>query len=80
MKTLVAFLLLSAAVSSADEVEVTSKIIEARGPDGEIGARTETVYRGTNKVMVVTSRRSAKGKMTVEWRHYFSNENWSWPR
>ena len=76
MKTLVPFLvlLLSAAVGSADDGEVTSKIIEAHRPDGKVDARTETVYRGTNKVMVVTSRRNAKGKMIVEWRQYFVGE------
>ena len=76
MKTLVAFLglLLSTAVSSADETEITSKIVETRGQDDKVNLRMETFYRGTNKVMVVTSRRNAKNKMIVESRQYFADE------
>jgi len=67
-------LLVSATLSSATDGEVTSKIVEAHGQDGKVNARTETVYRGTNKVMVVTSRRNAKGKMVIEWRKFFTDE------
>jgi len=67
MKTLIAFLLLLALTSYADNSSgITNKMTEIdRDKDGKIDVRIETVYRGKTKVMMILSRRNPQGVMAV---------------
>ena len=78
MKTIAFLILLCASAYGADVTttnvtgDITTVISERQTDDGKPKRRTETVYRGKEKILWIVSRPNKEGKMAVTSRFYFA--------